>query len=86
MATYLKNSKENPKTELSEIQEGLLGGLQLLRMEKDNIMMVMLMLKSSETGQLEMCLWLADKFQSGTMPTQEQVMDKAQEIMNFPRN
>lgn len=69
------------ENELSEIQKGLLGGLQLLPMKKDNIIMVMLMLKSSKEKQLKMCQWLADCFRVGTIPTQEQVMDMAQYIM-----
>jgi hypothetical protein len=67
--------------ELSEIQEVLLGGLQLLPMEKDNIIMVMLMLKSSEQQQMAMCQWLEEKFKKEVMPTQEEVMDMAQYIM-----
>ena len=70
--------------ELSEIQKGLLGGLQLLPLPKDNIIMVMLMLKSSEAKQREMCLWLAEKFKQGLMPTQEEVMDEAQYLMLQP--
>ncbi len=65
--------------ELSEIQEILLGGLQLLPMEKDNI--IMLMLKSSEQQQMTMCQWLEEKFKKEVMPTQEEVMDMAQYIM-----
>lgn len=68
--------------ELTELQKVLIGGLQLLDLPKDNIIMVMLMLKDSEQKQWNMLVWLADKMQNGNMPNQEQVMDKAQEIMN----
>ena len=68
--------------ELTELQKVWIGGLQLLDLPKDNIIMVMLMLKDSEQKQWNMLVWLADKMQNGNMPNQEQVMDKAQEIMN----
>jgi len=64
--------------ELSEIQETLLGGLQLLSLQKDNIIMIMLMLQSSEQ-QIEMLQWMAYNIEMGI--SQEQIMDKAQEIM-----
>ena len=68
--------------ELTEAQEILMGGLEFLDLPKDNIIMVMLMLKDSEQKQMDMLLWLADELEQGNMPTQEEVMDKAQEIMN----
>ena len=68
--------------ELTELQKILIGGLQLLDLPKDNIIMVMLMLKDSEQKQWNMLVWLADKMQNGNMPNREQVMDKALEIMN----
>ena len=74
-------SKENLQTELTEIQNLLLEGLQLLPLEKDNIIMVMLMLKSSEEKQLKMLYWIAERLKIKRIPSQSQVMDKAQEIM-----
>ena len=74
-------SKENLQTELTEIQNLLLEGLQLLPLEKDNIIMVMLMLKSSEEKQLKMLYWIAARLKIKRIPSQSQVMDKAQEIM-----
>ena len=56
----------------------LLGGLELLQLPADNIKMVLLMLQSPEQ-QMEMLLWMADNIKQGI--TKEQVMDKAQEIM-----
>lgn len=64
--------------ELSEMQQTLLAGLELLQLEKDNIKMVMLMLQLPKQ-QLEMLLWMAENIESGI--TQEEIMDKAQEIM-----
>lgn len=64
--------------ELSEMQQTLLAGLELLQLEKDNIKMVMLMLQFPKQ-QLEMLLWMAENIESGI--TQEEIMDKAQEIM-----
>lgn len=68
--------------ELTEAQKGLIGGLQLLDLPKDNIIMVMLMLKDSEQKQMDMLEWLANEMGKGYMPNQKEVMDKAQEIMN----
>ena len=65
---------------LSEAQKILVGGLKLLNLEKDNIMMVGLMLRS-ESQIMEMLEWLYQNFQQEIYPTKEQVMDKAQEIM-----
>lgn len=67
-------------TQLSEAQKILIGGLKLLNLEKDNIIMVGLMLRS-ESQVMEMLEWLYQNFKSKKMPSQEQVMDKAQEIM-----
>jgi hypothetical protein len=64
---------------LSEIQEILLGGLQLLHLEKDNIIIVMLMLKL-ESQQMNMLIWLKNNIEKN--PTQEQIMDIAQKIMH----
>lgn len=68
------------ETQLSEAQKILIGGLELLDLEKDNIIMVGLMLQS-ESQVMEMLEWLYQNFKSNKMPSQEQVMDKAQEIM-----
>ena len=65
--------------ELSEMQKTLLGGLELLQLPTDNITMVMLMLQLPRQ-QMEMLLWMADNIKRGI--TKEQVMDKAQEIMD----
>ena len=66
--------------QLSEAQKILIGGLELLDLEKDNVIMVGLMLQS-ESQVMEMLEWLYQNFKSNKMPSQEQVMDKAQEIM-----
>ena len=66
--------------QLSEAQKILIGGLKLLNLHKDNIMMVGLMLRS-ESQIMEMLKWLYQNFKSNIIPSQEQVMDKAQEIM-----
>ena len=66
--------------QLSEAQEILIGGLKLLNLPKDNIIMMGLMLRS-KSQILEMIEWLSQNFKEEIMPTQEQVMDKAQEIM-----
>ena len=63
----------------TEMQKTLLGGLELLQLPTDNITMVMLMLQLPRQ-QMEMLLWMADNIKRGI--TKEQVMDKAQEIMN----
>ena len=68
--------------ELTEIQKFLIGGLKLLDLPRDNIIMVMLMLKDSEQKQMQMLIWLADNMEKGIMPNMVQVMDKAQEIWN----
>ncbi len=67
--------------QLSEAQKILIGGLKLLNLNKDNIMMVGLMLRS-ELQIMEMLEWLYLNFKDNTIPSQEQVMDKAQEIMD----
>ncbi len=66
--------------QLSEAQKILIGGLKLLNLNTDNIMMVGLMLRS-ESKIMEMLEWLYQNFKSNIIPSQEQVMDKAQEIM-----
>lgn len=72
---------ENLPTELTETQTLLLEGLQLLSLEKDNIIMVMLMLKSSGEKQLKMLFWIAARLKVKKIPSQTQVMDKALKIM-----
>lgn len=72
--------------QLSEAQKILIGGLKLLNLNTDNIMMVGLMLRS-ESKIMEMLEWLYQNFKSNIIPSQEQVMDKAQEIMlNLDKN
>ena len=66
--------------QLSEAQKILIGGLKLLNLNTDNIMMVGLMLRS-ESKIMEMLEWLYQNFKSKIIPSKEQVMDKAQEIM-----
>lgn len=66
--------------ELSETQKCLIGGLELLDLERDSIIMVCLMLRS-ESQIMEMLEWLCLNFENKLFPTQEQVMDKAQSIM-----
>jgi hypothetical protein len=66
--------------QLSEAQKILIGGLKLLNLNTDNIMMVGLMLRS-ESKIMEMLEWLYQNSKSNIIPSQEQVMDKAQEIM-----
>ncbi len=68
------------ENELTEAQKILVGGLKLLNLPKDNIIMVGLMLKS-ESQQLKMLEWMAQEFKAHKIPTQEQVMDMAQYIM-----
>ena len=68
------------EVKLSEAQKILVGGLKLLNLPKDNIIMVGLMLKS-ESQQMEMLEWLYQNFQAHKMPTKEEVMDMAQYIM-----
>ena len=68
------------EVKLTEAQKILVGGLKLLNLPKDNIIMVGLMLKS-ESQQLKMLEWMDQKFKAHKMPTQEQVMDMAQYIM-----
>lgn len=69
-------SEEN----LSEAQKILIGGLKLLKLSKDNIIMVGLMLKS-ESQLMEMLKWLYRNFKKNKTPTKEEVMDMAQYIM-----
>lgn len=68
------------KKKLSEAQKILVGGLKLLNLQKDNIIMVGLMLQS-ESQIVQMLEWLNQNFKKKIHPTQQQVMDKAQEIM-----
>ena len=68
------------KTKLSEAQKILIGGLKLLNLQKDNIIMVGLMLQS-ESQIVQMLEWLYQNFKKQIFPTQEQVMDMAQRIM-----
>ena len=68
------------EVKLSEMQKGLIGGLKLLELPKENIIMVGLMLKS-ESQQMEMLEWLYQNFKAHKMPTKEEVMDMAQYIM-----
>ena len=68
------------EVKLTEAQKILVGGLKLLNLPKDNIIMVGLMLKL-ESQQLKMLEWLDREFKAHKMPTQEQVMNKAQDIM-----
>ena len=72
----------NVKSEvkLSEAQKILVGGLKLLTLPKDNIIMVGLMLKL-ESQQLKMLEWVCQNFKVHKMPTKEEVMDMAQYIM-----
>lgn len=65
---------------LSEAQKILIGSLKLLKMPKDNIIMVGLMLKS-ESQLMEMLEWLYRNFKKNKTPTKEEVMDMAQYIM-----
>ncbi len=68
------------ETQLSEAQKILVGGLKLLNLPEDNIIMVGLMLKS-ESQQMAMLNWLDENFKTHKMPTKEEVMDMAQYIM-----
>lgn len=74
--TLKMKSEEN----LSEAQKILIGGLKLLKLSKDNIIMVGLMLKS-ESQLMEMLKWLYRNFKKNKTPTKEEVMDMAQYIM-----
>jgi hypothetical protein len=65
---------------ISEAQKILVGGLKLINLQKDNIIMVGLMLQS-ESQIAQMLEWLNQNFKKEIYPTQQQVMDKAQEIM-----
>ena len=65
---------------ISEAQKILVGGLKLITLQKDNISMVGLMLQS-ESQIAQMLEWLNQNFKKEIYPTQQQVMDKAQEIM-----
>ena len=65
---------------LSEAQKILIGGLKLLNLPKDNIIMVGLMLRS-ESQLMIMLEWLDENFKAHRMPTKEEVMDMAQYIM-----
>ncbi len=68
------------EVKLSEAQRILVGGLKLLELPKENIMMVGLMLRS-ESQVMEMLGWLDQNFKNHKMPTKEEVMDEAQYIM-----
>ena len=68
------------EVKLSEAQMGLVGGLKLLNLPNDNIIMVGLMLKS-ESQQMAMLSWLDENFKTHKMPTKEEVMDVALYIM-----
>ena len=72
--------EKKSEIQLSESQKILIGGLKLLNLNKDNIMMVGLMLRS-ESQIMKMLEWLNQNFKCNVMPSQEQVMDKAEEIM-----
>ena len=76
----MKVMEKKSEIQLSESQKILIGGLKLLNLNKDNIMMVGLMLRS-ESQIMKMLEWLNQNFKCNVMPSQEQVMDKAQEIM-----
>ena len=67
---------------ISEAQKILVGGLKLINLQKDNIIMVGLMLQS-ESQIAQMLEWLNQNFKKEIYPTQQQVMDKAQEIMQI---
>lgn len=67
--------------ELTELQKLLIEGLKFFDLEKENGIMVMLMLKSSEQAQWDMLFWVRDNIYNN--PTQEQVMDKAEELMDL---
>ncbi len=75
----MDRTQTKSKTILSEKQELLIGGLKLLDLEKDNIIMVGLMLRT-DSQIMEMLEWFSENFKRNIMPSQEQVMDKAQEI------
>lgn len=75
-----KQLKMKSKMELSEAQKILIGGLELLNLNKDNIIMVLLMLQS-ESQIIQMLEWLKQAFEEKRYPTQKQVMDMAQKIM-----
>ncbi len=68
------------EVKLSEAQKILVGGLKLLNLPKDNIIMIGLMLKS-ESQQMAMLNWQDEKFKTNKTPTKEEVMDIAQYIM-----
>lgn len=74
--TLKMKSEEN----LSEAQKILIGGLKLLKLPMDNIIMVGLMLES-EAQLMEMLEWLYWNFKKNKTPTKEEVMDMAQYIM-----
>ena len=65
---------------ISEAQKIVVVGLKLINLQKDNIIMVGLMLQS-ESQIAQMLEWLNQNFKKEIYPTQQQVMDKAQEIM-----
>ena len=65
--------------QLSEMRKILAGGLKLLNLPIENIMMVLMMLRS-ESQMMEMLEWLHQNFKRRIFPAQEQVMEKALEI------
>jgi hypothetical protein len=67
------------KTEISEAQGILIDFLKSLKIEKDNIIVIMLMLKSY-SQQVTMLEWLHQNWEKN--PTQEQIMNIAQKIMH----
>ena len=71
--------KMKSRVKLSEAQKILVGGLKLLKLSKDNIIMVGLMLQS-ESQIVQMLEWLNQNFRRKLYPTQEQVMNMAQKI------
>ena len=67
---------------LSEAQKILAGGLNLLEMDTDSKITVGLMLRPDWRVML-MLEWLYQNFKKGVYPTQEQVLDKAEEIYHM---
>ena len=74
-----KQYENKSEISLSEEQKCLIGGLKLLNLEKDAILVVCLMLRS-EPHIMEMLEWLDQSFKNDLRPTQEQVMSKTIEI------
>lgn len=83
LITYIKNlnALDNElRKESFRSPEILVGGLKLLNLPEENIIMVGLMLPS-ESQIVQMLEWLNLNFKNKVYPTQQQVMDKAMEIM-----